>query len=338
MFGSNRLLNIAVGGWLGLLVAQALAQEAAPSVLESQPVPEVQESPDQKGAKGESKKEDDPPIDPSPALNQIESAIRDLVTQQRSTQSNEPAEHEIKDLKAQEDMAWWAKLMFFATAVATGLTAVGVFLVWRTLVHTRRAAEHAGGMLEEARKTTKAARDSVAAARRGADAAYQGVSEARASSIETIRAMDETAERQLRAYVGVQSIIRKHGSGTGPAWVLHVTLKNYGQTPAYDLVIRCGRVIREVADDHVFSSAADLPPNAPVYLAPGEISVTVVDVKTLIGPEWTYFKNGKTAIYVCGRVDFRGAFDEDRWLEFQRFQTFDPNISSFAMYRGDKAN
>jgi hypothetical protein len=40
-------------------------------------------------------------------------------------------------------MAYWAKAMFGATAVTVVLTVIGGVLLWRTLIHTRRAAEAA---------------------------------------------------------------------------------------------------------------------------------------------------------------------------------------------------
>lgn len=63
-------------------------------------------------------------------------------------------------------MVFWAKLMFFATAVATAITAAGVWLIKRTLDETKIAAAHTEGMLRQAEKTTIAAQESVKEARK----------------------------------------------------------------------------------------------------------------------------------------------------------------------------
>lgn len=59
-----------------------------------------------------------------------------------------------RDLDAQEDMAWWAMWMFFAATAGTILSAVGVFLIWRTLLYTRDAAKHTRTAVEDMRAQT----------------------------------------------------------------------------------------------------------------------------------------------------------------------------------------
>jgi hypothetical protein len=59
---------------------------------------------------------------------------------------------EIRDLKAQEDMANWAFWMLIASTVGSLLTIVGLVFVWKTLHHTRRAADSAGDSVTDSRK------------------------------------------------------------------------------------------------------------------------------------------------------------------------------------------
>jgi hypothetical protein len=73
---------------------------------------------------------------------------------------------------------------------------------------------------------------SASAAKEAADTAKIQAEVAR----DTLKTMQDTAERQLRAYVFVESaqvINVVDGSGSPEA---HVVIKNYGQTPAYELV------------------------------------------------------------------------------------------------------
>ena len=100
--------------------------------LESQPVPESGQQTGESGAADQSQQEEPAPEKISPALNQIEAAIRDLIAQQRTAQGQGPEDHEISDLEAQEGMAFWAETMFWAT-----LAAVIVTFSWAGLAHAQ---------------------------------------------------------------------------------------------------------------------------------------------------------------------------------------------------------
>jgi hypothetical protein len=54
------------------------------------------------------------------------------------------------DLDAQQAMALWAKLMTLASVAGTGLTALGIYLVWGTLSETRKATLAAQSSAEAA--------------------------------------------------------------------------------------------------------------------------------------------------------------------------------------------
>jgi len=103
--------------------------------------------------------EDSGPENLTLILNKIESAIRDLVAQERAAQSQGRDQHDVRDLDAQEQMALWAQAMFWANAVAVVLTFAGLVLIGFTLHHTKRASNYAEEMAVEARKATKAAND-----------------------------------------------------------------------------------------------------------------------------------------------------------------------------------
>ena len=59
-------------------------------------------------------------------------------------------------------MALWAMLMFFASTASVVVTVVGVVLIWRTLHHTRRAADYAKDMVDKSKLATQAAEAAVA--------------------------------------------------------------------------------------------------------------------------------------------------------------------------------
>ena len=76
------------------------------------------------------------PIDPSPAINGIERAIRDPIAADDTPQSQRENEHEKRDLEARE--AFWAPLMFWASIGTVGAAVIGVFYVRTTLLEIRR--------------------------------------------------------------------------------------------------------------------------------------------------------------------------------------------------------
>lgn len=144
-----------------------------------------------------------PPLSIEDSLSRIASEIEAANRGPEAERAEQRAE---EDLDAQRDMARWAFAMFVATSVTVVIGFVGLALIWQTLVYTRKAAEHTGDMLSEARAASKTAADQLAHAQL-------------------------TAERQLRAYMTINSaepsdlVVGKHA-------VVTVIARNTGQTPA----------------------------------------------------------------------------------------------------------
>jgi hypothetical protein len=136
----------------------------------------------------------------SPATSHDAKSIKKLLDPQISVAEPRPSQRElaadrreIEDLAAQKEMAKWAFWMLVASVVGSLLTIVGLFFVWRTLHHTRRAADYA--------------RDSVDDGR-------------------------DIAANQLRAYVGPRAVnytFDPVGGGFGAS----TEVSNFGQTPAF---------------------------------------------------------------------------------------------------------
>jgi len=151
----------ALGGCLAFLLwshpglSQVSEKVAPPIVLESQPVPNGGETADKSGGENSGKQEDSASEKLSTALNKIESTIQELIAQERETQRQSPEDKEVRDLKAQEGMVYWAKAMFWATLTAVGLTLVGIWLIKRTLDETRRAANAAQSTIDFMRKAER---------------------------------------------------------------------------------------------------------------------------------------------------------------------------------------
>lgn len=133
------------------------AQQTSSPTLESQPIAptEGSNSSGNHNDDGAEKKPDTENL--VPAIEKIESAIRDLIPKPDEAKNQWAEDREKADLQAQEDMAFWAKAMTFATWASVAVTVMGLYLIWRTLHHTKIAAGHTEGMLVEAKAATKAA-------------------------------------------------------------------------------------------------------------------------------------------------------------------------------------
>jgi hypothetical protein len=99
-------------------------------------------------------KHDAPPIDLSPIADEIKGLSRAIESIRPEGKSADEAQHEKDDLQAQQDMAHWARLMYYATAVTAVLTAAGIVLLGFTLYFTKRAAVAGDEMVVQAKKTT----------------------------------------------------------------------------------------------------------------------------------------------------------------------------------------
>lgn len=166
---SKRAWIAAIALGLIVLVGPAASLEVAKLKLVRNPEAAsekqaVAEAPDQQTTQ-------EPPsaFDLPAAFQGIESAIRDLQTEESAAERTQTRKRDSDDLKAQEAMALWAFWMFIATAATVFLTAAALIAIIRTLHHTKRAADYAAKMVDEAKATTKAAEASVVQAQKTID-------------------------------------------------------------------------------------------------------------------------------------------------------------------------
>lgn len=148
------------------------------------------------------------------ALQNIEAAIRDLITEEDKVEAERQQENERRDLAAQEQMAVWSFWMTLATIGGVIATFVGLALIAITLHHTKRAADYTKEMLREAERSAAAAEGAVAATR-------------------------DVGEKQVRAYLHIKDIRVILGRKPGQIGI-GITVANAGQSPA----IAVGATIR----------------------------------------------------------------------------------------------
>jgi hypothetical protein len=139
-----------------------------------------------------------PPSLPIPVKNDIHSIARAFETANTDNESPAKASDYQRYLNSQTDLARWGYIMLFIGGFEAAITALGVFLVWRTLLAAQASAKEA---------------------KRGAD--------------ETKRQAD-IAQAQVRAYVSVASaslsFVDLGGVGAQP--FINVSFKNSGSSQA----------------------------------------------------------------------------------------------------------
>lgn len=183
-----------------------------------------------------------------------------------------------RDLEAQRLMAWWSRIAGVATCI-------GVLLLAATLWETTR--------------TTIAAADAVQATK---------------DSVEVART---TAERQLRAYVFPISV-RLLDFAIGSAPRAEITIKNTGQTPAYDCT-----VIASIYRIGLPLVGAFPNPDVPTRMSAGSVGPGMERhpkpslTKALSEDDHTAVREGKEAIFVFGRVNYVDAFGKPRFTNFR---------------------
>jgi hypothetical protein len=123
---------------------------------------------------------------------------------------------------------------------------------------------------------------------------------------------EDTAERQLRAYLTVKKVTTVVSQNRVAA-VLEVT--NNGQTPAdnFSPSLHCG-----VTDNTNFDfPMPEIPLRSVGPIGPGDIANPRVQLKLTEEDYFTQLMDGRLKLYVFGRLDYRDCFNKDRFVNFR---------------------
>jgi hypothetical protein len=184
--------------------------------------------------------------------------------------------------------------------------AISIFTFW-LVVATIVLGVIAYVQIEFLRKAEAISSQAANAAKQAADAARDSVNLA-----------GDTAEKQLRAYLFVQGseapdIDEWDGKGLG------VILKNYGQTPAYDVHFWHGLALKELP----LTSALPVPPPkidnpTKTVLNPGqEMTLPLRAPRQLTPAERQAVLAQTSTIYVFGEIYYRDIFKKDHVAKFR---------------------
>ena len=201
----------------------------------------------------------------------------------------------------EEDKSFYDSLIAWATiALAVVTTGLAVF--------TGRLFYATNTMVKDAKATgerqAEEMKESLEIANRSAQASER-----------TVKTMEGTAERRLRAYVAVETISINEVFAGGTPYT-EVRIKNFGQTPAYKFSCLGGITlgtsfdILPPATGSIITPQSGLPPTATVVhkdgarrpLKPEEIAALTTGAQTL----WVY-----------GIITYRDAFGIDRFTNYR---------------------
>lgn len=187
------------------------------------------------------------------------------------------------DLKAQQDSASAAFWMAIISFLTLGTTIVALWFVKGTLEATRQAVRDTGEATEAMREANEIA--------------------------------SETAKRQLRAYVGIESIsIVDIAMGLKPT--AHVVAKNFGQTPAdkFDLITYLAMGLHAMENDLLVEDDPGLEHST---LPPGVARRGYPKLDAVVTPEILQALEAGARIYVFGEARYEDVFGEPRVTYFR---------------------
>lgn len=221
-------------------------------------------------------------------------AVLECITKQVGTaREDERTEYDLQAQQDSADAAFWMAWISFATLTAT---LVALWFVKGTLDATREAVKDTSEATDAMRKANELAED--------------------------------TAKRQLRAYVGVQSItIENVVMGLKPS--AHIIAKNFGQTPAdkFDLISYLALWPPDSENFLVVPSDAE---HSYSTLAPGTVSNAYPKLAEVMTPELlTLYGSGAVRIFAFGEIRYEDAFGDPRVTHFRCYMDKDckPNVT-----------
>jgi hypothetical protein len=141
--------------------------------------------------------------------------------------------------------------------------------------------------------------------------------------------MEDTAERQLRAYVfGGNARMIDVEAGKQPS--VKLRLFNLGQTPAYEVTAGVSIGFGSYPVFGLFPEAPQAPVHSRATIGPGrQVRHAVTKAEPLTFEEVVAIHSGTGAIYVVGEIRYVDAFKKPRRTQFRLM------YSAGAVKRGD---
>lgn len=226
----------------------------------------------ERGAKSETEPQQAPqviaPLNLTPLYERLERIDRSIEALKASPESSDEHRRAESDLKAQQDMAQWAKWMTIVTGMSVVVSSIGVAAVVITL-----------------RQNAKSLRIAAMGAKRAS---------------QSIRLTKETAQRQLRAYLCTTSVGIRRLDGMPNTLTCTLEVFNSGQTPAYELISSLSFDFKAVGAAKKLPGCATVGAQTKTLINVHSPDIEQSDMKLVL--------TGQKKMRLWGRLDYKDAF------------------------------
>jgi hypothetical protein len=130
---------------------------------------------------------------------------------------------------------------------------------------------------------------------------------------------DDTANRQLRAYVSVDGATVSHFGDTVVPPEAHVILKNSGQTPAYEIRGWIAMKMAEFPFNGTLENFGSLQSFPSVIGSGGSVHGIIATNRSLSTDENKSVSDGTGALFVWGEFTYQDAFKAPHYTRFRMF-------------------
>lgn len=148
--------------------------------------------------------------------------------------------------------------------------------------------------------------------------ALQSLRHAQASadaSTKSLSLMQETSQRQLRAYVAVTSFEFERLEAGKPL-VVRVNYANTGQTPAHEAHVVASVGLHDADAEVPLPPEVETPASVAHLGAQRQITQTTRSITKLSREELAGLEAGRLKVVCCGRVHYRDVFGQGQYTEF----------------------
>lgn len=133
-----------------------------------------------------------------------------------------------------------------------------------------------------------------------------------------VKGADETAERQLRAYVGIHSMetTMYPFEGGGYAFIAHAEIRNFGQTPAYRTTMVANAVV-DAPEAIPFNELQGNSKSAGASTMFRDVGLHIQQYGRLSDDDFRAINEQRKMIFFWGTVKYRDAFKKERIFRFR---------------------
>jgi hypothetical protein len=241
-----------------------------------------------------------------------------------------PSVEAANDKHRTEGGSYWPQVAEWGLVIGT--VALAIYTA-RLFYATKRMADDARQTADKQAAHTEA---SIAVAERSADAACQ----AAAATETSVATMKATAERQLRAYVMIDSVeAAEKEPRQFPMPISYVvTIRNFGDTPAYDAeIIADAELAPATEENRLTNSLVRETKTSRMPIGPGGEIHLKVDPPKMVLAQLNELIAHARELYVYGVVHYRDAFGHNRTTRF-RLRRAEDDHAMIACAEGNEAD